>query len=106
LDSVADLEDDLKTIDDVLRQMQDDSDERLLEVARFAEQGMSASAVIHEVRQPLTALSMALQMALESARRCDDEMLEIIQEAVRLAGRTEMLLDRARDFMTPSSGRA
>ncbi|MCK9522073.1 MAG: ATP-binding protein [Proteobacteria bacterium] len=95
----------MKKLDDVIRDRREDGEERLLEVARFAEQGMSAAAIIHEIRQPLTALSMALQMALDISQTCHPEMQDIVKEAIRLSGRAELLLERGRDFMTPHKER-
>ncbi len=94
----------LGEIDEILAKMADENSEQVLEIARFAELGMSASAVIHELRQPLTALSMALQMTMETARGRDPEIEAGIRESLQLIAKAEMLLERARDFMRPSAG--
>lgn len=94
----------MSEFDDLLQQMSGEENERLLEIARFAELGMSASAIIHELRQPLTALSMALQMTEETARGKDAEVERGVRESIQLVAKVEMLLERARDFMRPSTG--
>ena len=91
--------------DDLLEKLASEQSEQLLEIARFAELGMSASAVIHELRQPLTALSMALQITRETARGRDPEVEKGIEESLQLVAKAEMLLERARDFMRPSVGK-
>lgn len=87
----------------ILDKLSGEDSERLLKVARFAELGMSASAVIHEIRQPLTALSMLLQMTLDGVRGDAKDTEKGLNEAVALITKTEVLLERARDFMSPSS---
>ncbi|MBN2340673.1 MAG: HAMP domain-containing histidine kinase [Deltaproteobacteria bacterium] len=87
----------------ILEQLSGEDNDRLLKVARFAELGMSAAAVIHEIRQPLTALSMSLQLILENMREGDVDIESSVKDAVKLVSKTEMLLERARDFMSPTS---
>ncbi|MBN2715544.1 MAG: HAMP domain-containing histidine kinase [Deltaproteobacteria bacterium] len=87
----------------ILKQLSEEDNERLLKVARFAELGISASAVIHEIRQPMTALSMTLQMILDGLHTKSDEVEKNVNEALNLVGRTEQLISRARDFMSPST---
>lgn len=86
----------------ILDQLSGEENERLLKVARFAELGLSASAAIHEIRQPLTALSMSLQMSLENWREAKTNPENGLIEAIALVSKTELLLERARDFMRPS----
>ena len=87
----------------ILNQMSEEDNERLLKVARFAELGISASAVIHEIRQPMTALSMTLQMVLDGLKNKSGDVEKNVNEALKLVSRTEQLIDRAKDFMSPST---
>jgi two-component system, NtrC family, C4-dicarboxylate transport sensor histidine kinase DctB len=96
-------EETLSNIFNILGQLSDEDNERLLKVARFAELGISASAVIHEIRQPMTALSMTLQMILDGVKNRSDDVELNVHEALKLVSRTERLIERARDFMSPST---
>lgn len=92
----------------ILKQLSEEDNERLLKVARFAELGMSASAVIHEIRQPMTALSMTLQVIMEHLGEHETavdshEISGQVREAIKLVARTELLIERARDFMSPTT---
>jgi two-component system, NtrC family, sensor kinase len=91
-------------LDEILDKLFSSDDEKILEIARFAELGMSASAVIHEVRQPMTALSVALQIIHENVKEKDKKLESDINEAILLVSKAELLLERARDFMRPSDG--
>jgi signal transduction histidine kinase len=93
----------LSDIFNILGQLSEEDNERLLKVARFAELGISASAVIHEIRQPMTALSMTLQMILDGVKNKSEDVEMNVEEALKLVTRTERLIDRARDFMSPST---
>ena len=97
------MEEPLSNFFQILKQLSEEDNERLLKVARFAELGISASAVIHEIRQPMTALSMTLQMVMDGLKSDSDEVAHNVNEALKLVARTEQLIDRARDFMSPST---
>ncbi|MBN2530070.1 MAG: HAMP domain-containing histidine kinase [Deltaproteobacteria bacterium] len=87
----------------ILKQLSEEDNDRLLKVARFAELGINASAVIHELRQPMTALSMTLQMIQEGIANKSEDVGSNLAEAMKLASRTEQLINRARDFMNPTT---
>jgi len=77
---------------------------KLMQVAKLAEVGMSVAAVTHELRQPLAALKIALQLAGEKAGS-DDEMTKDLADALEQAIRMEMLLERTRSFLSPPCGK-
>jgi len=79
-------------------------EDKLTQVAKLAELGMSVAAVTHEIRQPLSALKIALQMAREKTGT-DKELLKDLGDALDQAIRVEGLVDRTRTFLSPPRGK-
>ena len=77
---------------------------KLMHVAKLAEVGMSVAAVAHEVRQPLSALKISLQMMRENAWDNED-LKKSLDDALVQSGRIEMLVERTRSFLLPSTGK-
>ncbi|MBN2804919.1 MAG: HAMP domain-containing histidine kinase [Deltaproteobacteria bacterium] len=95
----------MSDLNKVLKNLSGEAEENFLEIARLAELGMNSSMVVHELRQPLTALSMALQITLEYASKCDNKEVESgLRDAIKLNEKVDLLLARSRYFMKPSSG--
>jgi signal transduction histidine kinase len=82
--------------DGILEQEVDE--ERLVQVAKLAELGLSTAAVIHEARQPLSALRLALQLMRDKSGQ-GEEIDELIESAMRQTGRLEQLVEHTRDFL-------
>ncbi len=79
-------------------------EDKLMHVAKLAEVGMSVAAVAHEVRQPLSALKISLQMMRENAWDNED-LRKSLDDALAQSGRIEMLVERTRNFLLPSTGK-
>ncbi len=77
---------------------------KLMHVAKLAEVGMSVAAVAHEVRQPLSALKISLQMMRENAWDNED-LKKNLDDALQQVGRIEMLVERTRSFLLPLTGK-
>ncbi len=77
---------------------------KLMHVAKLAEVGISVAAVAHEVRQPLSALKISLQMMRENAWDNED-LKKNLDEALQQSGRIEKLVERTRSFLLPSTGK-
>ncbi len=81
-------------------QLDDDS---LAHFARLAEIGLSVATVVHEARQPLSALRIALQLASE--RIAAGEQAEgFLADALAQSRRLEDFLERIRDHLQPGEG--
>ena len=75
------------------------------QLAKMAEMGLSAAAIVHEVRQPLSALKMALQLMLEGGGETGYQGVEAEQcldDALKQTERLERLLAQMRSFLRPS----
>ncbi len=79
-------------------------EDKLMQVAKLAEVGMSVAAVAHEVRQPLSALKISLQMMRENAWDNED-LKKSLDDALQQSGRIEKLIERTRNFLMPSTGK-
>jgi len=90
---------------DDLRERLDRSLDRLARQQRLATTGKLASSITHEVRNPLQAMRLTVQMLTDRARDEDREGLELIgSEIDRLALLTDELLVLAgKDTHTPES---
>lgn len=77
-------------------------EEAWLQMAKMAEMGLSAGAVAHEARQPLSALKMTLQLMRDGA---DDpaSMRERLDNALTQTERLERLLSQLRSFLLPNA---
>jgi len=71
------------------------------QLAKMAEMGLSVSAIVHEVRQPLSALKMALQLMKEGGGK-EKETNQCLSDAIQQATRLERLLTQMRSFLTPN----
>ncbi len=76
---------------------------RLQEVERFAEFGQLASGIMHDLANPLTAISLNLDLA-ESDQRSPAQTVGHIKEAVSAAQRMEALLKSARKQIMRTGG--
>jgi CheY-like chemotaxis protein len=79
-------------------------DSMLLQVAKLTEAGLSVAAVVHEMRQPLSALKIALQLLREKLPP-EGERRGYLVDALQQTARLEELVDRTREFMRPSEGK-
>jgi DNA-binding response OmpR family regulator len=77
---------------------------KLMHLANLAEVGMSVAAVAHEVRQPLSAAKISLQMMRENARDNGD-LKKNLDDVLQQIGRIELLVDRTRSFLLPFTGK-
>lgn len=82
---------------------QDVDEERLTQIARLAELGLSLAATAHDLRQPLSALKMTLQILRDKAAS-SPEIREDLREALLQLGRVEALVERTRSLFSPSRG--
>lgn len=80
-------------------------DAKLLQIAKLTEAGLSVAAVVHEMRQPISALKIALQLLREKLPP-EDEPRGYLGDALAQTARLEELVDRTREFMRTSEGRA
>lgn len=84
------------------RRLQELQDE-LIHVARLSEMGQMASALAHELNQPLTAISNYLQacrrMIEASGMAVPPRVLEIMEKTVAQAGRAGQIIRRMRQFI-------
>ncbi|MFO8073360.1 MAG: HAMP domain-containing sensor histidine kinase [Polyangia bacterium] len=87
--------------DGILEQEVDE--ERLVQVAKLAELGLSTAAVIHEARQPLSALRLALQLMRDKSGQ-GEEIDGLVESAMRQTGRLEELIEHTRDFLWSGEG--
>ncbi len=69
-------------------------------LVKMAEMGLSAASVVHEVRQPLSSLKMALQLMREESDR-SKAIEEYYKNSLEQIERIERLLDQVRDFLRP-----
>ena len=76
------------------------NEDNWVQLAKMAEVGLCASAMVHEIRQPLSAIKMALQLLREGEAKDAPNCLE---NALDQAKRMEQLLVQMRNFLTPSS---
>jgi DNA-binding response OmpR family regulator len=74
-------------------------EQRWLQLAKMAEMGLSVAAIVHEVRQPLSALKMAVQIA--SGEKDEAEKADCLSEALKQTKRVEHLVERIRNFLRP-----
>jgi CheY-like chemotaxis protein len=91
---------------DILRKWLErgDVDERrLMQIARLAELGLSVAATAHDLRQPLSALKMTLQILRERIEGAS-ETSQDIDEALRQVARVETLVERTRNMFAPPQG--
>jgi two-component system sensor kinase FixL len=76
----------------------------LAHVARVSEMGTFATSIAHELNQPLTAIANYVETAEELLHDCDEEMLEIVREALRDCAtqsvRAGQIVRRLRDFIS------
>jgi two-component system sensor kinase FixL len=76
----------------------------LAHVARVSEMGTLATSIAHELNQPLTAIANYVETAEELLHNCDEEMLEIVREALRDCAtqsvRAGQIVRRLRDFIS------
>lgn len=72
-----------------------------VQLAKMAEMGLSAASIVHEVRQPLSALKMALQL-MRHSEKDPRAMHECLEDALRQAERLERLLGQMRNFLRPN----
>ena len=82
-----------------------DLQSELAHVGRVSEMGTLASALAHELNQPLTAISNYCESALDLLRRDHaDETIEIVEDALKEAAeqaiRAGQIVRRMRDFMS------
>jgi DNA-binding response OmpR family regulator len=91
--------------DEILNQLfgADLGDAKLLQIAKLTEAGLSVAAVMHEMRQPISALKIALQLLREKLPP-DDEPRGYLKDALQQTARLEELVDRTREFMRTSEG--
>ncbi len=76
------------------------------QLAKMAEMGLSAAAIVHEVRQPLSALKMALQLMREGGGKNGyngAEARQCLDDALQQTERLERLLAQMRSFLRPSA---
>jgi DNA-binding response OmpR family regulator/two-component sensor histidine kinase len=73
-------------------------DESWSRVAKMAEIGLSAAAIVHEVRQPLSALKMALQLMREAGTR-GEEAGQCLDDALEQTLRLEKLVGQMRSVL-------
>jgi DNA-binding response OmpR family regulator len=78
-------------------------DQKLPQIARLAELGMSVAATAHDLRQPLSALKMALQMAREKIADRTEASADL-DDALRQLERVEILVERTRNLFAPPQG--
>ncbi|MCP4678343.1 MAG: response regulator [Deltaproteobacteria bacterium] len=71
------------------------------QLAKMAEMGLSVAAIVHEVRQPLSALKMALQLMKEGDGE-EAETSQCLDDALQQATRLERLLTQMRNFLKPN----
>jgi DNA-binding response OmpR family regulator len=77
-------------------------EEGWLQIAKMAEMGLSAGAVAHEARQPLSALKMTLQLMRDGSDDLAD-MKERLDNALEQTERLERLLAQLRNFLLPNA---
>jgi DNA-binding response OmpR family regulator len=78
-------------------------DEDLAHLAKLAEMGLSVAAVVHEARQPLSAIRIALQLAREKTAE-GQPVDEFLEDALAQSRRLEDFLERIRDHLQPGEG--
>jgi signal transduction histidine kinase len=78
-------------------------DRDLAQLARLAEIGLSVAATTHDLRQPLSTIRMALQLARERVAAGADASAEL-EEALRQLGRVETLVERTRNLFSARHG--
>ena len=83
----------------------DVDERRLLQIARLAELGLSVAATAHDLRQPLSALKMTLQILRERTSLPTDTAQDL-DEALRQVARVETLVERTRNMFAPPQGMA
>ncbi|MCP4605470.1 MAG: hypothetical protein GY847_33950 [Proteobacteria bacterium] len=71
------------------------------QLAKMAEMGLSAAAIFHEVRQPLSALKMALQLMREGGGDGADTR-QCLSDALEQTDRLERLLAQMLSFLRPN----
>lgn len=93
--------------DEILNQLfaADLGDSKLLQIAKLTEAGLSVAAVMHEMRQPISALKIALQLLREKLPP-DEEPRGYLKDSLQQTARLEELVDRTREFMRTSEGKA
>jgi len=81
-----------------------DLQSELAHVARVAEMGTFATSIAHELNQPLTAIANYVETSEELLRNPDEEVLEIVREALRECAtqsvRAGQIVRRLRDFIS------
>ncbi|HUT79087.1 MAG TPA: ATP-binding protein, partial [Polyangia bacterium] len=78
-------------------------DEALTHLAKLAEVGLSVAAVVHEARQPLSALRIAIQLASERIEK-GEAVGDLLTDALTQSRRLEDFLERIRDHLQPGEG--
>ena len=77
-------------------------EESLLQIARLAEVGLSAAATAHDLRQPLSAVKMSLQLIRE--RLAGRPEAGDVDVALKNVDRIEALVERTRNLFAASRG--
>jgi two-component system sensor kinase FixL len=76
----------------------------LAHVSRVTAMGTLATAIAHELNQPLTSIANYVETSGELLENCDEETLEIVREALRQCAAESMragqIVRRLRDFIS------
>jgi signal transduction histidine kinase len=78
-------------------------EQSLQQIGRLAELGLSVAATVHDLRQPLSTMKMALQMAREKVPD-RAEAASDLDDALKQLARVEILVERTRNLFSPPQG--